>query len=81
MPDPILSALAGSSPVGAAGPAPLSPVPSPEMGISAPQQESEEEQASATLGELAMAFKEASTPSDAAAILLEFMTTAGFSRG
>lgn len=82
MPNPVLAALAGSMPQGA-GAGPLSPAP-PEAGtpltVGAPQQESEEEEANATLGELAMAFKDAQSPSDAAAILLEFLSTAGFKR-
>lgn len=40
----------------------------------------QEDEATGTLGELAMAFKAAENPRDAASILVEFMETAGFKK-
>lgn len=64
---------------------PVMPGDSPFSGSSAlaessPQSEVVEEDANAELGDLAMAFKEATDPADAADLLLEFLSVAGFER-
>lgn len=66
MPSDPMRPLSGPSQSMASGPAP---------------QKSEEEQTTASLGELASAFlASANDPPAAAALLLEFLTQAGFSR-
>lgn len=68
-----LAAAPGSPP----GPSPLSPTP---MGPPEVSGEAETPKESETLGELAMAFREATDPRDAANILIEFLDTAGYQR-
>lgn len=72
----MLSALAqGPSEETPAGPEPLSASPSP-----VPEAETESDGEAAALPELANAFKLSSDPAEAAAILIEFLETAGFAR-
>jgi hypothetical protein len=73
----MLQALA-SAPSQPTAEGPGSPSPGPAPAVEGPTPESDT--SSATLGELALAFKEATDPMDSAAILLEFLETAGFSR-
>lgn len=73
---PNLMALAGPSPSPGGGPVPFAPPKSTKP--SGPGSNGDAE--NATLGQLAMAFKEATDPRDAAAFLLEFLQQAGVAR-